>query len=46
MTLTRSLLPEFDQEMANTRKTIVRVPADRYDWRPHDKSMTMGAFET
>jgi uncharacterized damage-inducible protein DinB len=40
------MLPEFDQEMANTRKTLERVPGDRIDWRPHDKSYTMGALAT
>jgi uncharacterized damage-inducible protein DinB len=40
------LLPEFDQEMANTRKTLARVPEDKLDWRPHEKSMTMGGLAT
>ena len=35
-------LPEFDYEMANTRKTLERFPEDRVTWKPHDKSMTMG----
>jgi uncharacterized damage-inducible protein DinB len=37
-----SLLPEFDQEMANTRKVIARVPNGKTDWRPHPKSMPLG----
>jgi uncharacterized damage-inducible protein DinB len=28
-------------EMANTRKTLERVPDDKFDWKPHTKSMTM-----
>ena len=40
--LAQSLLPEFDQEMANTRKTLERVPDDKLEWRPHPKSGTMG----
>ncbi len=36
------LLPEFDQEMANTRKTLERVPDNKLGWQPHDKSFTMG----
>jgi uncharacterized damage-inducible protein DinB len=36
------LLPEFEQEMANTRKVLERVPEDKLSWRPHDKSMTLG----
>ncbi|MGH7752961.1 MAG: hypothetical protein ACREN5_09105 [Gemmatimonadales bacterium] len=28
--------------MAVTRKVLERVPDDRYDWRPHSKSMNLG----
>ena len=42
MRLSYSLLPEFDQEMASTRKSIERLPADKLAWKPHEKSMTMG----
>lgn len=38
------LLPEFDQEMASTRKTLERVPDDKLSWRPHEKSFTMQAL--
>lgn len=41
MSISQSLLPEFDHEMANTRKVLERVPEDRPDYRPHQKSMTM-----
>ena len=37
-----NLLPEFDQEMASTRKVLERVPEDKLDWRPHPKSNTIG----
>ena len=37
-----AVLPEFDQEMANTRKVLERVPEDKLDWRPHPKSNTIG----
>jgi uncharacterized damage-inducible protein DinB len=37
-----SLLPEFDQEMVNTRKALERIPDDKLDYKPHDKSGTMG----
>jgi len=36
------LLPEFDMEMANTRRTLERVPDDKFDWKPHDKCGTLG----
>ena len=42
MTYAESVLPEFDQEMASTRKVLERVPEDKLDWRPHPKSNTIG----
>ncbi len=42
MSYAESLLPEFDQEMANTRKVLERVPDDKLDWQPHPKSHTIG----
>jgi uncharacterized damage-inducible protein DinB len=42
MTIGQSMLPEFDQEMQNTRKTLERVPDDKWNWKPHDKSGTLG----
>lgn len=44
MGLSNALLPEFDNEMANTRKTLERVPDDKFDWKPHEKSMAMGGL--
>lgn len=46
MSFSEALLPEFDHEMANTRKTLERVPEDRLDWKPHDKSTSMGGLAT
>jgi uncharacterized damage-inducible protein DinB len=46
MGLSAALLPEFDHEMANTRKTLERVPDDKFDWKPHEKSMPMGGLAT
>ncbi len=46
MSIAQSLLPEFDQEMAGTRKTLERVPEDKLDWKPHEKSMTMAGLAT
>lgn len=42
MKLSETLLPEYDQEMATTRKLLERVPDDRLDWQPHTKSMSLG----
>lgn len=46
MAINQALLPEFDHEMANTRKTLERVPDDKFDWKPHEKSSTMGGLAT
>ena len=46
MGLSESLLPEFDNEMANTRKTLERVPHDKSEWKPHEKSTAMGGLAT
>ncbi len=42
MTIGQSLLPEFDQEMQSTRKALERCPDDRWNWKPHEKSGTVG----
>jgi uncharacterized damage-inducible protein DinB len=42
MQISDSLLPEFDHEMATTRKTLERIPEDKLDWAPHEKSMKLG----
>lgn len=42
MTYSEMILPEFDQEMANTRRVLERVPEDRLDWQPHARSHTIG----
>ena len=42
MSYAQTILPEFDQEMANTRKVLQRVPEDKLDWQPHPKSHTIG----
>lgn len=41
MPIGKALLGEYDMEMANTRKTLERVPEKRLDWKPHPKSGTM-----
>ena len=41
MPISTTLLPEFDQEMATTRRLIERIPDDRPDWKPHPKSFSI-----
>jgi uncharacterized damage-inducible protein DinB len=42
MALVDHLLPEFDHEMATTRRLLERVPDDRLTWKPHAKSFSLG----
>jgi uncharacterized damage-inducible protein DinB len=42
MPFTQTLLPEFEEEMKNTRKLLERVPDGSFDYQPHPKSMTLG----
>ena len=42
MSISELLLPEFDEEMKKTRRTLERVPADKADFAPHTKSMPLG----
>jgi uncharacterized damage-inducible protein DinB len=42
LSISQSLLGEFDQEMAGTRKTLERLPEGKFDFKPHEKSPTMG----
>jgi uncharacterized damage-inducible protein DinB len=42
MTISEMLLPEFEQEMANSRRLLECVPEDKFTWKPHEKSMTLG----
>lgn len=44
MAIKDALLPEFDHEMATARKVIERVPEDKFSYKPHEKSMTMGGL--
>lgn len=44
MAIKEGLLREFDNEMANTRKMLERIPEDKFAWQPHAKSMTLGAL--
>ena len=46
MPLTDLLLPEFDEEMAATRRMLERVPDGKPAWQPHQRSMTLGRLAT
>src|SRR5512139_3943375 len=46
MAIVDALLPEFDHEMAVTRKVLERVNGAQFGWQPHEKSMTLGRLAT
>ena len=44
MSLCDMLLPDFDHEMAVTRRVLERVPDAALAWRPHDRSFDLGGL--
>jgi len=46
MSIAEAVLPEFDQEMATTRRLLERVPDADKDWKPHPKSFSMSDLAT
>lgn len=42
MRIGQAMIPEFEMEMANTRKVLEQIPDDKLDWKIHDKSNTIG----
>src|SRR6266511_501365 len=42
MGMSEAILAELKQEAATTRKMLERVPEEKFDWKPHEKSMTLG----
>jgi uncharacterized damage-inducible protein DinB len=46
MAMVDALIAEFDHEMASTRKVLERVPEERFDWKPHQKSFSLGVLAT
>ena len=46
MAIVDALLPEYDHEMATTRKLLERVPEAKFAWKPHPTSFTLGELAT
>ena len=42
MPIVDALLPEYDHELATTRRLLERVPEADFGWKPHEKSMSLG----
>ena len=46
MTLRETVLSEFDDEVALTRRLLDRLPDAALSWKPHERSMTLGGLAT
>jgi uncharacterized damage-inducible protein DinB len=46
MSMIQMLLKEMDNEAKTTRKMLERIPADKFSWKPHEKSMTVQQLAT
>lgn len=44
--LIQLMLAEMEQESITTRKMLERVPEDKFDWKPHEKSMSVRRLAT
>ncbi|MGJ1436666.1 DinB family protein [Sphingobacterium siyangense] len=42
MSIKKSYLIELDHETKNTKRILERIPDDKLDWHPHEKSMSLG----
>src|SRR3954469_5135158 len=40
--LNQSFITELQHEAASTKRLLERVPEGKFDWKPHEKSMTLG----
>ncbi|WP_153798321.1 DinB family protein [Foetidibacter luteolus] len=46
MSIAQSLLPEFKHEASNTRKVLQLLPDEHFNWKPHEKSYSLGYLAT
>ena len=46
MSTIQTLLKEMDNKAVTTRKMLERVPDDKFNWKPHEKSMTIEHLTT
>ena len=42
MRLADSILMEIDQEAQTTKRVLERIPEDKFAWKPHPKSFSLG----
>ncbi|MFL5810710.1 MAG: DinB family protein [Flavisolibacter sp.] len=46
MEIIQMLVKEMEQEANTTRKMLERIPNDKLDWKPHERSMTLRQLST
>ena len=46
MSIIKLLSKELEQESKATKKMLERIPDDKFDWKPHQKSMTIRQLAT
>jgi len=46
MTIISLFIRELEEESITTRKMLSRIPTDKLDWAPHEKSMKVGPLAT
>jgi uncharacterized damage-inducible protein DinB len=46
MSMIEMFRKELQQESVTTRKMLERIPNDKYDWKPHEKSMSIRQLST
>lgn len=46
MTIKETVLSEFDDEIAITRRVLSRLPDAAFAWKPHERSMSLGGLAT
>lgn len=44
MSIVQSLIEEIQRERGSTKQHLTRIPADKFDWKPHEKSMSIKAL--
>lgn len=44
--LNQAFIAELKHEAASTKRILERVPEGKFDWKPHEKSMTLGRLTT
>jgi len=42
--MAEAILDQLEREAPRTRRVLEQVPEGRFEWRPHDKSMPLGAL--